>query len=546
MIFLGAGLLLAGLLAGWIAPHERTWGMHFLAYLPPVAQVVLVILALAAVVWLWRRGRTLPGVAETAWARWTIALAGGVVFLLLAAKTSLLGDGELWLNDLQAGTDPNPAARAPLLLRSYNLVYPALHQSIHLDARLFFILVSVIAGVITLLAWLRLGKLLRVPWPAVLMLGLAWGGIALFFGYVEMYPLLVAAVSWMLVLMISSLRTGRRGTAVGAAGLGVVALALNHLAVVFIPALLAFALHRFFRLRLQRRTVLWGTVAVLGICGAVYFLLGWWRGTEFFLPLLPPGTASATNPNGRAIFSLAQGLDVLNALFLLAGPLVLLVLLKRRAEWNAERGILWLALIFPLAGLIVHNAQLGGARDWDIAACFLVVVPVLGMTLWQELHPQRALALLAGWILLVTVPWIAIQHSEGLTIRRFRDLLALDRGSSPSGWDYLASHYKRQDDLVNWAACFQEAVHVAPNPRHYANLALYYSVNAQWAEAEASAQAAWIEVNRDSSISDWERQVTDPAAFWQLAKDYRLRYRSDHAERAMRVARILQGKRPDG
>ena len=537
---------------------ERLWGVHFLAYLPTVAQVILTVAAVAVIAVIWKTGGFLPHPQpfpapqgrepkNPPLPAWLLGLVAGIMFLVFRAATPLLGDGQLWLNELEAGAETNPEARAPLLLGFLKLIYPLLQDAVGMNAHRLLRLLSVFSGIATLLAWLRLGRILNVPVTLVLLTGAAWGGIALFFGYVEMYPPAVAAMSWMLVLMVSASRSGKRGEAVAAVTMGLLAFALNALAIVLMPALILFILHRLLGVPLKPRAVAYGSAVLLVICAGVYFAFGWHGGTDILLPLLSPESTSAENPAGLSVFSLRHWADLLNTLLLSVGALGVLMLwaaLRRRTappEWP----LLLPALIFPLAALIVHNPQLGGARDWDIAATLLTVIPVLAILAWSELTSdpnafRGALALCGTWLLLVIVPWIAVQHSEATSIVRFRDLLRLEPGTSPSGWDYLGSYYTQRADYAGWAECAREAAKVSPNPRYRMNLAGYYALNANWPEAERELHIVCEMIRADSVITEWERRIADPEPFRELARDYRKQGRAADAERAEQLAELIE------
>lgn len=539
------GLLSGAVLGGTLFPAARTWGVHFLAYYGWTMQAAAAIAAVAAVALLWTpRGshsshqnakppiRNIPD--------WLLVLGCGLLFTTLRAATPLLGDGQVWINEIASGTSDYLHNRAPLTLFLLHWIFEGLHPLTGLTAERLIAASSVIAGMITVAAWLRLSRTLGVSRSDALLGAFAWGGIALFCGYAETYMLMTAAVTWMLVRMLESLRRERVDYFVPF--LALLGAALNWAAVVFLPAAAVYFMWAAGRRTLSPRQVFGATVLLIAAAASAYFFCGWHRGTNVLLPLIP-----VAGWTGAHVLSLRHAVDLANALLLAAGPLGVLLFLyiRDRAKpavwWNSETLILFTVLLFPLAALIMHNPQLGMARDWDIAAALLAGAPIVTMVILPQNRSTVRVyrSILIAWIILVIVPWIGVQASTARSLTRFADLLRLDPSRSESGWDYLASYCFQHGRYDDWANCNIEALQRSPNPRYHANLALYYAMQQQWESARFHAGIARSIVMADSALTEWERNVTSPVRLWALGSQYNKQRNPDAAGRTWAVAEIL-------
>lgn len=544
-MWIAGGLLLASVIAGTLAPQSRLWAVHFLAYYSSGGQGLFALAALfgAAVVYWFSRKQTAPAKSLAPSWGWQAALAlafSALAFVLLSAAVAILGDGQLWVNNVEAGAYTFSATRAPLTLLLHHGLYQWLHPLSGISGQHTFALVAVASGLATLGAWLCLARALRQSVGVTLLLGFSWGGSALFFGYVETYAVVVAALSWQAVLIYLAVRRDRFSWL--PVSIGLLAPLLNLLAVVFLPTLAAYVYWGLTRRDLEPRKVLLWSLPGLGIAAILYFVLGWYRGTDVLLPLF------ATREHTGALLTLRQGIDLTNALLFVCGPLLLLFAVAlaqfRRSAAKTQRSLLLLALLFPLAALVMHNPQLGMARDWDIAASLLVLVPVAALVLWSDLalSPGVRRALKIGcvlWLALVTLPWIRVQHSEELALRRFMDLLALDPDRAETGWDYLSSYYLHHGKTEEWGRCNRELLKRSDNPRYHGNLVLYYVLAGNWTDAREHARAAARAVAADSVVSPWETGITNPGTLLELGRDYARTARIQDAANTFAVAAEL-------
>ena len=206
-----------------------------------------------------------------------------------------------------------------------------------------------------------------------------------------------------------------------------------------------------------------------------------------FFPFVAPGSVYF----GYGFFSLPHLVDLLNLVLLVSPfciPLCLIPILKRRSLDRLDR-FLVLASVFPLAGLVLFNPELGFPRDWDVFAYSLLVPTLFGIR-WliricgntRELLSYAGTAVI-GLGLLHTVPWVLIQADEGRPLRRHEHLLAQGTAHSPHarafGHEEIAIHYREHNLLDQAAKHYEKAIEATPfTSRLYHNLGdTYYQMN---------------------------------------------------------------------
>ena len=528
---LTVAIWLLAAVVGLIAPHGRTWGIHFLAYYPPWAATLFGLAAITCAIVAIRFARdsqpeadgsvvSAPSTAVIL----LVACGAVVVFYLLCAATALLGDGQLWVQSVDLGAHEPWERRGPLTLIAYAAAFHLLKPVLGIGPAQVIAAGSSLAGGAVVAAWLWLAKHLRLPIILALAAGFAYGGVVIFFGYIEIYSLMAAAVTWMLALAAVSMRRGRPSPLVPL--IWVLACGLHFIAFAFLPALLVYGWWAVSRRSVELRPALRLSAVALMLSGLAYFAFGWYRGTDTLLPLLP-----TESEGGYALLTLRHGLDLLNGFFFVAAPLAVLLILRRvvRREsggaWRGEHTLLLVSLLFPAAAYVVHHAQLGMARDWDIGAAFLPAAPIISLFALEglALRPRQTVmfaALLGVFAFLFVGPFVGVQASESRSVARFRDLLHLDAAVSPSGWDYLASHYRHQGNEDAWGECYLEALKHSDNLRYHRAVITHYVRTGQWELAARHVDYMRAVIFSDSVVARWEEQQLEPVSLLIVGGKY--------------------------
>lgn len=389
----------------------------------------------------------------------SVAVAALVLWSFRQA-THFLGDGNLWIKSIETASEA----------RSWDLAIPfSIYKTVSrfignlggVDARTSAGAISAVSGLIFLVyAWKTSRQLSkeRVERFFILLALLSTGSVMLFFGYIEAYP---PAAAMMMVYLYFASRSleGRGGT--GAAALACLA------AIVLHPSMIAL-LPSLFVLVISNRGAspatgkyfkAVSTTVIMGL--AALWTLQRWRlfggfFSESFLPILGGSTG---NRIPYPIISLGNLVDIFNELLLVCPiAILLLVLLSSRGEnpddADRRRMIFFgTASIYFMLLFAVGNKVLGVSRDWDVFApmAFPLALLTALLLLSRFRRNARDLAVFASFILLLhTVPWITINASTELSLRRFADLAGNPRWSSFArgyAFDVLGTYYFYSDDM---------------------------------------------------------------------------------------------------
>jgi superkiller protein 3 len=311
----------------------------------------------------------------------TLALLG-CAFWFFRERLYFLGDAKAMLGFYETERVGVTGHALLTTLVNYNL-YRLLKRAAGLAPEDVVAATSVAAGIVfTVLAWRAARgreEMLGDP-PLVRALLLTGGAMALFFGYVENYAFVVPAILVYLVAGADAL-AGRRG--LGAPFLALLAaMGFHFVGFTMIPSFAFLAWHRGTRFR--------GALMTLALVAAALALGRGWGGAGFQPGslgrhlLFLPGEAYY---RAYAFLSAPHLIDVANALLLLlplGAPLLVLSLARRRARRSlAEPAGAFLALAAggALAFLLVFNAEIGVARDWDLFAFAAIPLALLAARL---------------------------------------------------------------------------------------------------------------------------------------------------------------------
>lgn len=415
--------LLLHLAASFLFPGT-VWGAHHLGFVaPPWIGVWLVALLFVIVPktrdllagvfgrassWVESRGR---------FGRFVLGASAAALFTLFHTRNLFLGDGMIISSVVRNPEETGMGAAGVLSLTFHKGLFGILNGVLPgTGGECPFRTTSVLAGV--LVVWLARGIAKELDpesrGRALIFASVAGSGaILLFFGYVEHYSLMQAALLLYLYLSIRFLR-GKGSIAPPTVALAIT-LALHLSAVVIAPSWLLLLLRGETG---RKRMMTIGAIAAL-LAGAGVLLLGaymdrYYRGFHLILPLLRPGDHS------YPILSLPHLRFIGNELLLLLGGALLFPFLGggKREGGEGENGgdaavgrFLGGAALLGLLYLLLFDPEIG-ARDWDLMA--LPAFPVTLFLGWlfvarREPVPRGAAALVVGAIFLHTVPWVVLQ-----------------------------------------------------------------------------------------------------------------------------------------
>ncbi|MFH1681518.1 MAG: tetratricopeptide repeat protein [Candidatus Eisenbacteria bacterium] len=399
----------------------RTWGAHHLRYLAPWWWAVWLSVLAAALI---PRGRAAIGGAARIADSFIEArrIAGPVllfacswlVFFLFRTRNLFLGDGLLVTSVVRNPEETGIGAAGFVSLTIHKGIFAAM-EAVNPGAggAAPFVLTSTLAGACVVLLARAASRDLASGGPARALLFasiILSGGMLLFFGYVEHYSLMQAALLLYLVLAVRRLHG--RGSLLAPTAALLAAVLLHASSIVIVPSW-------FLLLRPgaggRRRALALLTPAVAAAAaawGLLHYTERFYRGLDAFLPILEKGDHS------YSLLSGSHAAFVANEAFLLFGGALLLPLLLLlpgdREEREGERAVgsfLAVAAALSLLFLLFVDPRLGG-RDWDLMA-----LPLFPCLLWlghailgrcSQIDTRDALVL-AALMLLHSFPWIAVQ-----------------------------------------------------------------------------------------------------------------------------------------
>ena len=463
----GAVVVLLHILGSRLLP-DSWWGLHFWSFLPVWSFLLAIaVAALAVVIVLLPRPRPQePRVAGRGEEPLIVGVLLAALYALVAwsfrFRHLLLGDGIPIVRLLPAGTAFHE--REPLTYRLQHLLYSAFcsfgRPPGEETAQVAVAAGSVAAGFLfALIAWFLAGELLgnwrgdldrstRSPWPRVLLTAvlLCQGYALLFFGYVENYAFLLAAVAFFL---LAGLRAARGAWPLFVPGIIAVVAASLHIAGALLVA--AWAALLVFRVRTVGRGVWKDLGLVLAAFIAAALLLSRLSpGYNWVATILTVGRVTTTSGvkgiNTTYLGSPEHLRDFFNEHWLL-GPFAFFFFLltltwrllsRRNSRFGGFGGsgslfLLTNALLWLLVVVRMADSNLGYSRDWDLQAPAGLSFAVAGLYLLpppsadregaglSDSH-ARVLLLVLVFSLVHFVPWALVNASESRAVQRIARL----------------------------------------------------------------------------------------------------------------------------
>lgn len=420
----------------------RFWGIQAVRYLPRWIAFTVYGFGFAMLAWIWMRptqraGSDPPPSKRTALvAPWVLdavtALGATLLFFLLRSRYAFLGDNFLRVSEIESGA----------LSRNERGVMWILHQLSdalgpdHGGARRAVLIGSFVAGSLFTFVAARQSRTLAATRDARVWIVAAFlcaGCVELFCGYLEVYPLVLAAL---LAAVFLAERVASSAAPRWTPLVAIVLLPILHFMTIFwLPALLCALLFRDSRRANgdeparswpRSRTLTLLAIALVAAGGLATFA---GARTGVVLRWMP------TEDRPYALFTIAHVADYMNAQFLgsVSGFLVAPIALWSRfatPRISVRELTLLLAWLVPAVGFFFFKPVLGSA-DWDVlatAAPFGVVYAASVVApMWIE-RPLLARVFRTSVVLSVvtTLPWLLVQAGDA-SIIRIRELLPTER-----------------------------------------------------------------------------------------------------------------------
>jgi uncharacterized membrane protein YhaH (DUF805 family) len=506
----GLGVSIAAKIAFGFIPQGRFWGINQLAYYPYPAAIVLNGLFIALVIlclnhkvvekinrfyikWA-ANARRVPAIPRA------VILVGlsFAIFYVFRDFTNLLGDGLLRIGELQnkrLENFLNQHSAEPLDYLIHYFVYSNFLEPLKIKPIMCYQFISALAGIIYIYAARSLSKKIGggkykgfAFWYFF-----GWGGIMLFFGYVESYAL--AAAVLMVLFSCGHDIIHKRGNAWGFALLFLLAFFLHNSLIVLLPAVAYLIYKRSDRINLRAITAL--SLLTLIVGGWTWISL-----THRQSPgLLISGNLSEP---GYTVFSSAHFGDIVNELFLISPAFLTLIFLNIRGGENRANHLriyYGLAVLGGLGFLFLADPVLGMGRDWDLFA-----LPLLGFHVglfagvnWERIDIRIKAAILV-LMLFSTLTWIGVNRSESASVERYKNIAGLDAARSRYAFERLGTYLLLYRNWQKAEEVYKLSLQKEPHYRTYLGLAYAQAQSGKSDSAEFNYEKA-LELNPDQALA---------------------------------------------
>ena len=449
-----------------------------------------------------------------------VATISVVLFWLLRCQIHLLGDGYLLIRNLEAGVMIQK--NEPLAVFLNWLTFNIAGQFAQVSARSAYQLVSVLSGAaFVYLSFLLADRLGNEDVTKFLIFSgmLTLGIVQLFFGYVESYPPLIAAVMLYILFAVEHLEGSRSALWPSIAFLLCV---LMHLSAFALAPSLVYLYYQWWRKsRKKKRFRPHAAVAAGLISGAaILLLIAGLRSESIFsstsisaLPFIP-FVPDSSRFFSYSLFSYWHLIDLLNLVLLVSPfclPLCLILLGKGKSVSRIERFFL-AASVFPLAAMALFNPELGFPVDWDVFSYSLIPPTLLGLMLLKEVAGgdkdllRYAATVITAVGLVHTVPWVLIQSDTGRSIKRHEHLLAAgamhSNHAKSFAHDGLAVIFREKRQLVPAVRHYIKAIEATPEySRLWVSLAATYYRHKQLDKALLTMKKAYEKLPESAEVN---------------------------------------------
>ncbi|TAK65604.1 MAG: tetratricopeptide repeat protein [Bacteroidetes bacterium] len=477
IIFPVAASALILLSIGFFFPSSLNWGFHFTGFLEPYVFIMLILFAgmSLVIVWQGRAERFLDVISTLMTKRPALFLLIVCALFILAAlllrvKIPLLGDSFLLLNNFIytfSGDHPLYLHRSPLSFGYFYAIASALNTTTYPDLLNAFLVGEIILGIIFILSLFFLVKeIFEQPRERTLAFTylLTIPYMQLFFGYVELYAVVLTTLTLFTLVAILHLKKKAPFYLVPPAYL--LLYAANYLNIILLPALLLGIYIEFTRGKKWSIIIglLISALLIVGIFAAMDFNI-----ERFFQAAEHGHWLSLTeNPGDQfqaySLLSPYHFLDLFNLLLLLGTGTICffafsLINIKKFFTIDIVNACFIASLALFLGFIAVVKFDLGFPKDWDIPASYFFLVNLLAIRIFFQSNISSSTRIALTVIiltLLASVPWFLINASTEPALKRAETLID-KRITSPSGMYQSMFHismfyhhtqqYERQSDV---------------------------------------------------------------------------------------------------
>jgi len=381
-----------------------------------------------------------------------IIFMAGLLFYIFRVHVHSLGDGYQRVYQVQKGYLHNPPE--PLDFFLHSILYKGLNIFIPVEAETIYTSLSIILGVLFVI----MVYLFRFPADTnksaaaiTKWLILSFGGMQIFFGYVESYSLLYAAA---LLFILFSYAYFSNGT-----GMNIVALLFgititsHQSGLIVLPAFIYLVYHH---LKCNKPAAFSDKFLpiIIGVT-PLLILIGLRIQQEIVYPQYQKGISDMLLPFYSAgeysVISLEHFLDIVNETLLITPILYFMTPFYFHQDLsNNPRSSFRIfgAFMMVPAGifLLLMDPKLGFARDWDLFSTPMAIIGtivILNATrgqYWVIISRHAKVLVIYGSIILTSV-WVIMNSSEAKQLNRAEYLLSISERNRGYAVELLAHYY---------------------------------------------------------------------------------------------------------
>jgi hypothetical protein len=489
-------------------PDGRFWGVNQLAYFPaPIAAVFAGVFLAAMLCCLndslvRKLGDIYSGIStkfdnsRLIFGFATVLVSLGM-FLFFKDSTNLLGDGLLRIGELQNKRIDNFISQhsaEPLDYLIHYYFYVVLLVFFKIKPIVSYQILSAIAGVLYVFGARYFSN--QLPKEAKefgFWYLLGWGGLMLFFGYVESYALAAAAIIFFFGYSLRVLKES--GNIAILAVLFLLAFFLHNAAIVFFPAVVYLLLINYQRQKGRSITIL--TIVSVIVIGWTFIGINFRQAAGLMLP------SSLSEPN-YGLFGLAHMGDMINELLLVSPTFPVLIWLQNWSSSNRQkqiRAFYWLTAAGGLIFLAMADPVLGMGRDWDLFSLPLLgfhVALLIGVD-WASTS-IRLRATIIAFLLFSAAAWIGVNYSGQASVERYKILAGLDQARSRYAYERLGTYLLLNQKWPEAEEVYQLSLNKEPHYRTYLGLAYIQAQLGKKDSAQANYEKA-LELNPEQAMA---------------------------------------------
>ena len=453
------GMLLMFFIAG-LFPLELMWGFNHLQYFP--GSFITIIAFLSLMILLPDIANRLYVLGQSVSRRFNrlpmpiriviLVFLAGLIFYLLRVHVHSLGDGYQRVYQVEKGYLHNPPE--PLDFFLHTILYMGLNPITGIGAETIYTSLSIIFGIIFVVAIYRFRfpeSIDKSTTALSKMLILSFGGLQIFFGYVESYSLLYVA-TLLFILHAYRYLSNKSGLIYTTIIFGL-AISSHQSGFILLPAFIYLLYFNYKAVdpanKMERlKPIILSLIPLLILTGLyIYQRLKYPQYqtglSDMLLPLYSSGEYS--------VFSIEHFLDIANEILLIA-PIIIMVVplfaaygLSKDIE-KAHKYFLTLLLIPVFLFIFLFDPKLGMARDWDL---FSTPMAVIGMVVvlmaisgkyFDTMSKYSKTILIYGSLVFVSV-LIIMNSSESRQLLRAEKLLTISDKNHSYSIELLAHYY---------------------------------------------------------------------------------------------------------